>query len=73
MKLGIMAGYSGATGRDLHGAKYNANTQWPEGFLWAELVRSKEEGNSEFPKVAPRNRRDEDWEAMNDMDADLYL
>ena len=31
------------------------------------------EGNSEFPKVAPRNRRDEDWEAMNDMDADLYL
>ena len=32
MKLGIMAGYSGATGRDLREAKYDANTKWPEGF-----------------------------------------
>jgi len=32
MKLGIMAGYSGATGRDLHGARYSADTKWPEGF-----------------------------------------
>ena len=29
MKLGIMAGYSGATGRVLREANYDANTQWP--------------------------------------------